>query len=278
METTTRLVDYLKKNERELELKVQLRTDELHQTMVKLNSANNDLINANHEKNEFLGIVVHDLKNPLSSVQMMINYILVYLSPDKEIEYRLKKILPQVERMFNLLKNLLDINILETGQIKFKMEKVIPIEIISTLYEEYLDHFSAKKITINLLSHENNKNNYILVDRHYFLEILDNLFSNALKFSPIGSDVKILIDNDNEKVSIRFIDNGPGISMADQNKLFQIYSKLSARPTNNEHSSGLGLYIVKNLTEKMGGLIRLETSHGHGSTFILEFPIVNFRL
>jgi signal transduction histidine kinase len=106
------------------------------------------------------------------------------------------------------------------------------------------------------------------------LQILDNLVSNALKYSLPKSTVHIhtLAEGDRALVTVR--DEGPGISESDQKKLFQKFTRLGPRPTGGESSTGLGLAIVKQLTEAMSGTIQCHSSPGAGSTFTLRLPII----
>jgi len=105
------------------------------------------------------------------------------------------------------------------------------------------------------------------------LQILDNLISNALKYSPPNTTVHLhtLPEKDHVLVSVR--DEGPGISEADQKKLFQKFTRLSARPTGGESSTGLGLAIVKRLAEAMSGSIQCYSTPGTGSNFTLRLPV-----
>jgi signal transduction histidine kinase len=105
------------------------------------------------------------------------------------------------------------------------------------------------------------------------LQILDNLISNALKFSAPHTTIHVhtLPETNNILISIR--DEGPGISEADQKKLFQKFTRLSARPTGGESSTGLGLAIVKRLAEAMSGTIQCHSALGAGATFTLRLPV-----
>ena len=104
-------------------------------------------------------------------------------------------------------------------------------------------------------------------------QVVDNLISNAIKFSPLGTDIYISMgqEGDMAKVSVR--DQGPGISVEDQARLFGEFQKLSARPTGDESSTGLGLSIVKKIIEEHKGSILVESKAGEGSTFIFKLPL-----
>lgn len=110
-------------------------------------------------------------------------------------------------------------------------------------------------------------------DADAVLRITQNLASNAIKFSPAGSPVAVTFAYEDNHLRIVVADQGPGISAADQKKLYGRFTRLAARPTGGESSSGLGLAIVKTLVNACGGRIRCESQLGAGATFRVEIPI-----
>ncbi|HYP16256.1 MAG TPA: ATP-binding protein, partial [Opitutus sp.] len=110
-------------------------------------------------------------------------------------------------------------------------------------------------------------------DRAALEQVLDNLVSNALKFSPAGKSVKLIVgQTPDQRGECRVIDEGPGFTEHDKQQIFRRYRRLSARPTGGEPSTGLGLSIVKKLMQDMRGDLNFESVAGHGATFILTFP------
>jgi signal transduction histidine kinase len=104
--------------------------------------------------------------------------------------------------------------------------------------------------------------------------VLDNIVSNAVKYSPHDKQVWVRLKEDkaNKKVRVEVQDEGPGFSEEDKKKLFGKFARLSAKPTGGEHSTGLGLSIVKRLAEAMGANIWCESTLGKGAMFVIEFP------
>ena len=102
---------------------------------------------------------------------------------------------------------------------------------------------------------------------------MENLVSNAIKFSQRGTEVGIMSIAEPNRVILEVSDQGPGISLEDQRKLFGKFQKLSARPTGGEHSSGLGLAIVKSLVDKLGGDIEVKSELGKGAIFRVVLPV-----
>ena len=112
-----------------------------------------------------------------------------------------------------------------------------------------------------------------LVDTNSLQQVLDNLISNAIKYSPPNKCITIRLKQNAAQVSCEIQDEGPGLTVEDKQKLFGKFTRLSAQPTANEHSSGLGLFIVKKLVTHMQGQVWCESELGKGATFIVEFPI-----
>ena len=112
----------------------------------------------------------------------------------------------------------------------------------------------------------------VWIDAEFFLRVAGNLVSNAIKYSPAGTTVTMTLAIERDELQLRVQDQGPGISAADQKKLFRKFTRLSARPTGGETSSGLGLAIVKRITDAMGGRVRCESELGRGATFHVAVP------
>jgi signal transduction histidine kinase len=106
-------------------------------------------------------------------------------------------------------------------------------------------------------------------------QVIENLISNAIKFSPHGTKINVCLTASDEKGLVRFSvqDEGPGLTDDDKSKVFGHFQKLSARPTGDEHSSGIGLAIVKQIVELHGGHIAVESEVGKGATFVVELPM-----
>ena len=113
---------------------------------------------------------------------------------------------------------------------------------------------------------------WAIADRGATVQILDNLLSNAVKYSPSGTTVHLETRVSQNRAVVQVRDEGPGISQTDQKKLFRKFTRLSAKPTGGESSTGLGLSIVKRLAEAMNGSVHCESSLGQGTSFCLSLP------
>ncbi|MCX7736659.1 MAG: ATP-binding protein [Candidatus Kapabacteria bacterium] len=238
--------------------------------------ARNDFIQKNKEKNELLGLTAHDLKNPINSISMLSKVLrdADELSQEEIKEYS-SDIASTAERMLSLIKELLDFNAIEEGRIKIKPEELELNEIISEVADFYMKNAEKKDISINIELPDETV--YVKTDRNAIVQILDNLISNAVKYTAQGKKVGIILKKSNNLAIVEIKDEGPGFTEEDKKKLFQKFSKLSAKPTAGEHSTGLGLSIVKKYADLIGADIKLESEAGKGSTFFITLPIVDIE-
>jgi signal transduction histidine kinase len=240
----------------------------------EIEEQNRMLAELNKEKDEFLSIVAHDMRNPLSVIKTAVELIETDENPDHEnLEEYSGLIQISTDRMMNLVNNLLDVQSMkEHSSRTVKSDKLD----VDELLEQSMQHFkrSASVKNISLIRRSDGYAGTIIGDHDSFVRIMDNLISNAIKYAPFNSEVKICTAVYDNNLRITVIDEGPGIHTEDQHKLFGKFSKLSNKPTGNENSTGLGLYIVKKLVQSMGGSVGVRSQPGKGSEFYVEFNIV----
>lgn len=229
------------------------------------------LIKLNQEKNEFLGIAAHDLKNPLAGIRSSAEILLRYYIQEERAAKFIQNIIVSTDQMLDIVTNLLDVNKIESGGYEVHIRR-IHLEVFDKKIENYQARAAEKAI---MLSHEP-IDAAILADEFALHQVFDNLISNAIKFSPKWSKVVVrmvrhLSESGEAKVRIEIQDEGPGLTEQDKLKLFSKFARLSAKPTGQESSTGLGLSIVKRLVEAMGGQVWCESEQGKGATFIVEF-------
>jgi signal transduction histidine kinase len=263
-----------------LEEKVKERTQDIEDKNIKLASLNEELKKLNQEKSDLLSIVAHDLKNPLSAIQGAASLIQMdydNLPPEELLEFA-RMIDETSQQMFELIKNLLDMNQLETGRMNFALSPVDLLSVLQRLMNDYGHRAKAKGIALKWVPEEEQqeaKKYAVVADLKGLQQILDNLLSNAIKYSPAGKHVIVRLISEIQFIRCEIEDEGPGLSEADQEKLFQKFTRLSAQPTGGEHSTGLGLFIVKQLVEAMAGQVWCESKLGQGAKFIVVFPRVS---
>lgn len=235
----------------------------------ELKDANEQLVKLNEEKNDLVGIVAHDLKSPINQIKGILRIIeLSYPDLDKEhkdYHVMMREVLNNSSKM---IMKILDRRSVESGSITLHFESVVLNDVLREMIGNYKKLASEKDITIKC----DFKNEVTLsLDRNYISQVVDNLISNAIKFSPRYKHIYInLYDKDN-KVIFEVIDEGEGINENDRELIFEKYRKSDAKPTANESSSGLGLAIAKKFVEAMNGNIYSSNEPEKGAKFTVEF-------
>ena len=227
---------------------------------------NMELVDLNDEKNHLIEIVAHDLRNPLTSSLTIANNLKSNGDSMKRDDREgLDFLLNALNRMHEMITKILDVRVIEQKKINMKCEKTDLSIVINEVYKNMQESARHKNIKVRL----ENPKTYGLVDKNYLTQVFENLLSNAIKFSPRDKDVWIRVKEINGEIWVYFIDEGPGIEKDEMNRLFGKYQRLSAKPTGGEHSTGLGLSIVKKYVDVMGGRVWCESESGKGSNFIV---------
>lgn len=282
---------YLRRQNKWLEQQINEGTEEIRRQKRAIEQANQELADRNQALNElnelrteFLGIAAHDLKNPLHGIRGFSNVLIEHFEqPGGDLNlFRgegleiLQIIQGASDRMFRIIRNLLDTNALESGQLNVQKEQTDISQMTQSIVEANRVPARTKNITLHFT---NGEACIAEVDVHLMREAIDNLVNNAVKFSPLGMAVWVRVDAvadaDHMQRSVRIAvrDEGEGICEADRTKLFAKYQRLSARPTGGESSSGLGLFIVKKIVDLHDGRIHFESAgQDQGSTFVIEIP------
>jgi signal transduction histidine kinase len=223
------------------------------------------------EKNEFLGVAAHDLKNPLGIVMGFAEMIASGRSrtPDRDRDDA-RNIIAAAERMISLITQLLDVNAIEQGRFPLEIEICDLGQINSAVVASF--QAAAERKHISIYAAGSLMPVRVFADPKATWRVLDNLLSNAIKYSPAGRDIFVRLRETPDGALWEVQDQGPGLTEADQAKLFQKFTKLSARPTGGESSTGLGLSIVKMLAVQMHGTVECRSTPGQGATFAVRLP------
>lgn len=263
----------LAEQNRRLQRTVEERTAELRDKNSELTEVNNSLNQMNSEKNEFMGIAAHDLKNPLGAIRGYAEMLEEDSEdiPPGEVADIAAKIKKSANLMFALVSNLLDVNRIEQGKMELELAPCDLWDKVREAVECYRDRAAAKGIALHFDAGE--RPPLVMADANQLTQILDNLVSNAVKYSPPNKNIYVRTARAGDSVRAEVRDEGPGISAEDQKRLFGKFARLTARPTAGEHSTGLGLAIVKRLVESMHGKVWCESAPGQGATFLVEFPV-----
>jgi signal transduction histidine kinase len=239
----------------------------------ELLEANRKLSELHRQLNELMGVVVHDLRNPLSGIMGYAGMALRQLETEATdgVETSLTTIVRMARRMDGIVSGLLDLRAIETGGRALHPEVVELRAIVARILEEHRPRSEAKRIPVELAAGRGDVR--ARADRRAIQEIVDNLVSNALKFSPPDRRVEVRVDADGDHARVRVRDEGPGIPEGERENLFGKFSRLSAKPTGGETSTGLGLHVTKRLVEALGGRVECESEPGEGSTFTVWLPL-----
>jgi signal transduction histidine kinase len=235
------------------------KNEQIQEQILELNALN-------MEKNEMIGIIAHDLKNPLTSALSVSGLISKEKITEDQKEYLglLKK---SLNRMNNLVSKILDIKVLESSSFKTNYSEVDLKQVTGQVISALKIQSNNKNIGIEADLDEVHAS----MDRSLIVQIVDNLLSNAIKFSDHHTKVRVSLKEKNQTIRFEIEDEGPGIMEEDKPRLFQKFQKLHAQPTNGETSTGLGLSIVKKYVEAMEGKVWCESEFGKGARFIVEF-------
>jgi signal transduction histidine kinase len=234
----------------------------------KLSKRNEQLSELNHEKDTLMSIVAHDLKSPLNRLNGLASLIQLEDDLNKQKGIYVKMLKDATHTGLVLIKDLLDVHMLEEN-VKPNYSTFDVSVFLLEKVREFSAIAEAKSIHLNITRVQNEM---VHLDADYLGRILDNLISNAIKFSNRNTTVEIAVIKEKNELTISVKDQGPGFSDLDRLQLFQKFKKLSARPTAGETSNGLGLAIVKTLVERLNGKVRLDSAPGKGSEFIIILP------
>ncbi len=239
-----------------------------------LANANVELSQLNQQKNEFLNIAAHDLKNPLTLICGYADLLRdSECAATEQIRTNANEILRSGNHMLDIIQNILEVRRIEDGRDVVLRRRCSIQPIIAELIDAYSGAAAGKEISIHMTGTMELPD--LWADPTATRQILDNLLSNALKYTPQGGKVVINSLEVSGHVVVEVSDTGPGLDEDDQFRLWGKFQRLTPRPTNGESSNGLGLWIVRQLTEAMDGSVFCHSICGRGSTFGVRLPVWN---
>jgi signal transduction histidine kinase len=225
--------------------------------------------------NHILNTTAHDLKNPLTTIPVRADLIKLKKHDPAIVDAMCDQIKVASLNMVRIIDELLQSGSMEAGEIRLLLVKLNITYLVSNvvamnqpLAEQKGQniHFHAE---MDMFSH---------ADEGKLNEIVDNLINNAIKYAPLNTNIYVKVGSVNDKVKIVVEDEGPGLTVEDKKMLFQRFTRLSAQPTAGEHSTGLGLSIVKVLVEAHGGLIFAESEgENKGARFTVQLPMLKMN-
>jgi two-component system sensor histidine kinase/response regulator len=282
MQLKTRLVEIEQANatiremNRGLEDRVQAATAELQQHVLQLQELD-------RLKSRFLSMASHELKTPLTSISGLAQVLLRRMrrrldqghpTPDEWTDEtrahveRLELLNSQTARLGRLVDELLDVSRIESGKLEFRLARIN----LADLVREVADRLQLTTATHAIQMSCNGEDTTANADRDHLEQVLDNLVSNAIKFSPDGGTIDVQVRDAGQEVVISVHDSGVGIPKDQLEAVFGLFYQAEDPVSRRTGGMGLGLYISKEIVGRHKGRIWAESDEGHGSTFLVALP------
>ena len=198
-------------------------------------------------RKDFIDSVSHELKTPIGIIEGYAEGIMDGIVTDEDASIYLQTIIDESKKMGVLVSNMLELSKLEAGAVKPKLQLFNVNRLISKVVKTHITNASLNNL--NIIFEQNTKYSYILADTFQMEQILTNLITNAIKYTPKGNNIIISISQEKDKYKLSVINEGTNIDCDDFNKLFDKFYRLDKARQRNTNSTGLGLSIVKNLLE-----------------------------
>jgi len=226
-------------------------------------------------KEEVFAFFSHELRAPLNSIYGTVQLLQINSSMhgfDEDTHKMVVSAVENSENMISLINDLLDVQKLESGMMRFDFKKTE----INGLIKEIIDLNMRLAAMRNIkMEFTPTQELYLNIDKQRFQQLLTNLLSNAIKYSPTNDVVTISLSEDGVNGIITVADNGPGISSDIKDTVFEKFTQSNSKTTKAVGGTGLGLALVKFIVEEHGGIVEFESSHGKGTRFIIKLPLVN---
>jgi len=269
-------VDYLTKPFQPKEVVARVRT---HLTSQLLTEQQKHLVaqlsKANADKNRFLGMAAHDLRNPLASIrglaELMSDGTVGPLNAEQTEMLQMMSAASQ--SMLELVNELLDVATIEAGELKVELAPTSLAPVIEK--SVYFNNIEAAKKKTRVEFDETSLGPALLLDPAKIRQVCDNLISNAVKYSPKGSTITVALHSDDTSAGFLVRDQGPGIPDDERDRLFKDFSRLSVRPTGGEKSTGLGLAICRKIIDAHHGTITARNLSEKGCEFKVALPLLS---
>ncbi|MBR0714121.1 DUF3369 domain-containing protein [Bradyrhizobium liaoningense] len=257
----------------QLEDRVAQRTRALMQANRRLSAQWLRLQRANGFKNEILGTVAHDLKNPLGVIlgrTEMLKELISTGASEGGVTAQVDHIRDATKRLTTMVDHLISDAMADAFDITIRREPVDVAALVQEVADANQPLAVNKQQTISVTAPPNI---VTMCDTDRIREAIDNLISNAIKYSPMGGKIVVAVTHEDSDTVVRVSDEGAGLSPEDLGRLFGRFQRLSAKPTAGESSTGLGLSIVKRIIDMHGGEVTAESEGpGRGSTFTITLP------
>ena len=234
---------------------------------------NDELRRTINNRDKMYSVIAHDLRSPMASIRMVLNLVVQTVSPEAigpEMYYLIDKANKETEETHDLLDNLLKWTKSQTGRLKVAYQDFEVMDVVTGVYGIFTMIAETKNIALTM--EENVTGLKVRADKDMLNTVVRNFLSNAIKFTPEGSAIEIIVDKKDDFAKISIRDHGVGIAPDRIEGLF--HKGETTYGTNNEEGSGLGLQLCKDFAVKNGGDVMVESVLGEGSTFSVLVPIL----
>jgi len=251
---------------------VQLK-DEIISLQMKLKAQELEISSLKADKEKFIGMIAHDLRNPLGVILAFSGFFTADIMEgltDIQKDF-ISRINNSAKFMIKLIADLLDLSLIDNANIAINSEMLNIVSLVSRSIEN--NKIAAAKKNMSFISEGFDANIYINGDLTRLEQVFNILFSNAIKFSPFGSAITAHISKNSENVSIKITDCGKGIAFEDRKKIFIPFDKIAGKGSDGEKGTGLGLAIAAKIAGYHKGEIIVESEEGKGSSFIVTLPL-----
>jgi signal transduction histidine kinase len=269
------LYEQLQRANTRLEERVAARTQDLTNANRRLTAQWARLRQANSFKSEILGTVAHDLKNPLGVILGRTEILKEMISGagalDQNIDAQIAYIRVAANRLTEMVDDLVSDAMADALDITIRREAVDISVLVQEVAEANRPIATRKEQSITVIAPPDHA---AMCDSDRIRDAIDNLVSNAIKYSPIGGAIDLLVAREGDGILVQVRDQGAGLSPEDISRLFGRFQRLSAKPTAGETSTGLGLSIVKRIVDLHGGRVTVESAGpGKGAAFKMTLPV-----
>ncbi|TKK66942.1 PAS domain-containing sensor histidine kinase [Ilyomonas limi] len=225
-----------------------------------------------NKKNAILDILSHDLVSPIGNIQACARLLLKHAGPDGDeiVNKMLNIITENSERSIKMIRDLVNKEVLESSEVPLIMQRTDIIQRIAEVIEQYKRSYHTIKQQIAMVSNVNSL--YINVDETKFMQVINNLLSNALKFTRDTDEIKVIVEDGEAAVLLKVVDTGVGIPADMQPFIFDKFTKARRPGIHGEPTTGLGLSIIKTIVEWHKGHIWFESAEEKGTTFFVQIP------
>jgi two-component system CheB/CheR fusion protein len=221
------------------------------------------------QKDALPGLVSHELKTPLSSAKLQTQFLhrLMQRAGNEQATNILKKLNAQLDRLAHRIDDLRDETTLEAGTLRLHPNTFAIDDLVREIIEELGSTVPPPRLLIEEIAHAE-----VYADRERTEQVIMNVLTNAIKYSPEGEPIGMSVVADEAMITVRVHDQGPGIPMDQQEQIFERYYRVTGSQQTQVVGLGLGLYLAAEIVKRQGGRIWVESTEGRGATFSFTLP------